>query len=114
MNEEFVKRVYDTVIIEHISIYKDLFENTKVQDSTVDYWKDVMKFYNELDDSKKAVFYNILKQVLTDAVSEIFGIIDGSSTLKGGNLQIRMQIEGEDTEEELQDTFLVHVEEQSN
>lgn len=114
MKEEFVKRIYDTVIMEHINIYKDLFENTEVQNNTVSYWKDAIKFYNELDDSKKVIFYDILKQVITDAISEIFGIIDGSSTLKGGNLKIQMKIEGEDTEEELQDIFLMYIEEHSN
>lgn len=44
MNEQFVKRVYDTVVNEHINIYKDLFENIKKQDNTVYYWKQAIEF----------------------------------------------------------------------
>lgn len=51
-----------------------------------------------------------MKVVIIDAVSEVFGIFDGSSTLQGGDLDISITIDGKDTENELQDSFLEYVE----
>ena len=52
---------------------------------------------------------------MIDTVSHVFGILDGSSTLSGGNLEIEIKINGKSTENELQDTFLgVDEEKKSN
>jgi len=112
MNEEFVKKLYDMLVKEHIDIYRTLFEKTKLSDAKVEYWKNALTFYEKIDDSQKEIFYSILQQVVIDTISTTFGVIDGSSTLTGGNLEITMQIDGKDTDAELQDAFLLHVENQ--
>ena len=43
---------------------------------------------------------------IIDTVSSVFGILDGSSTLSGGNLEFAIKINGISTENELQDSFL--------
>lgn len=111
MNEEFVKKVYETVVNEGMQTYKDLFINTQITDNTVDYWKRTLTFYQSLEDTQKEVFFQIIKQTITDTVSGIFGIMDGSSTLIGGNCDISIKIDGVSTDDELQDDFLVFVEE---
>lgn len=52
----------------------------------------------------------ILKQVIIDTVSHIFGVLDGSSTLSEGDFDINVEINDINTEGELQDTFLAFVE----
>mgnify|MGYP006876766452 CR=1 FL=1 len=59
----------------------------------------------------KKVFINIIKHIIIDTISSVFGILDGSSTLSGGNLDFEVKINGISTENELQDTFLEIVEE---
>jgi hypothetical protein len=110
MNDEFIRRIYNTVVKEHIDIYKDLYSNTKINEKTTNFWKKAIKFYHELDDNNKDIFFEIMKVVIIDAVSEVFGIFDGSSTLQGGDLDISITIDGKDTENELQDSFLEYVE----
>lgn len=53
----------------------------------------------------------ILKNVIIDTTSNVFGILDGSSTLNGGDMDIKVEINGQDSEDELQDTFLEFIEE---
>lgn len=111
MNREFVKRIYGTIVEEGSSTYRELYETTTITEHTVDYWKKAIGLYQTFDDDKKEIFNDILKQTIIDTISSVFGILDGSSTLSGGNFEFDIKINGVDTENELQDTFLVFVEE---
>lgn len=111
MNEEFVKSVYETVVEEGKNIYKDLYENTEVTERTVDYWKNALELYCSFDDRQKMVFFDIIKQTMIDTISSVLGVLDGSSTLSGGDFEFEVKINGISTEDELQDTFLAFVEE---
>ena len=111
MNEEFVKSIYQTVVEEGKNIYKDLYENTEVTERTVDYWKNALELYRSFDDRQKKVFLDIVKQTMIDTISSVFGVLDGSSTLSGGDFEFEVKINGIGTEDELQDAFLGFVEE---
>jgi hypothetical protein len=111
MNEEFVKNIYETVIEGGKNIYRDLYENTEVTERTIDYWKNALELYRSFDDKQKNVFMDIVKQTMIDTVSSVFGVLDGSSTLTGGDFEFEVRINGVSTEDELQDTFLGFVEE---
>jgi len=67
--------------------------------------------YSSFTKDQKKIFFDLLKIVIIDSISQIFGIIDGSSYLTGGNMEIEMSIEGQNTEGMLQDYFLSLVEE---
>lgn len=114
MNENFVKSIYKTLIEDGKDIYKDLYENTKVSERTVDYWKNALELYHSFDDKQKDVFMNIVKQTMIDTISSVFGVLDGSSTLSGEDFEFEVRINGISTEDELQDTFLGFVEENIN
>ena len=51
---------------------------------------------------------------MIDTISSVFGILDGSSTLSGGDFEFEVRINGISTEDDLQDTFLGFVEENIN
>lgn len=114
MNENFVKSIYKTLIEDGKDMYKDLYENTKVSEMTVDYWKNALELYHSFDDKQKDVFLNVVKQIMIDTISSVFGVLDGSSTLSGEDFEFEVKINGISTEEELQDTFLEFVEENNN
>lgn len=103
MNEEFVKSIYETIVEEGKNIYTELYENTEVTEQTVDYWKNVLELYHSFDNNQKSVFMNIVKQTMIDTISNIFGVLDGSSTLSGGDFEFDIKINGVNTENELQD-----------
>ena len=113
MNEEFARRIYETIIENGENIYKDLYENTEITEKTIDYWKNALELYNSLNYDQKNVFMNIIKQTMIDTISNLFGVLDGSSTLSGGNMEFDIKINGISTEDEMQDTFLEIVEERN-
>lgn len=113
MNETFVKNLYKVIIEDGKKTYVELFEKTEITSSTVDYWKEALSFYNNLDSKEREIFKCIINQVMIDTVSGVFGIIDGSSSLDG-DFSIDMSINGEKNECELQDLFLEYVEELNN
>ena len=39
IREEFVQRVYESVVNENLDSYKDLFQNTEITNTTMNYWK---------------------------------------------------------------------------
>ena len=111
MNEKFVKNIYKTVVEGGERIYKNLYEDTKITEKTVDYWKNALELYRSFDDKQKNVFMNVVKQTMIDTVSNVFGILDGSSTLSTEDFEFEVKINGVSTENELQDTFLEFVKE---
>lgn len=110
MKEIFVKSVYETVVEENKNLYKHLFETTIVDKRTDEYWRQSLNLYNSLSTENKEALINIIKQTMIDTISNMFGIIDGSSTLKDSNIDAKLLLDGVDTEGELQDLFLSYVE----
>lgn len=111
MNEEFIKRIYNTIVIENIEIYKNQFETSIQSDNIGDYTRKCLEMYAMLSEEQKQLMLEILKNVIIDTTSNVFGILDGSSTLNGGDMDIKVEINGQDSEDELQDTFLEFIEE---
>ncbi|GMA98778.1 hypothetical protein [Pelosinus sp. IPA-1] len=111
MNKVFIKGIYKTVVEENKELYKDLFNNTTIDKRTDEYWKQSLNLYNNLSKDNKEALMNIIEQTMIDTISNIFGIIDGSSTLNGCNIKTKLLLDGKDTDGELQDTFLEYVEE---
>ncbi|CVI70421.1 hypothetical protein NDGK_01864 [Clostridiales bacterium CHKCI001] len=112
IREEFVQRVYESVVNENLDSYKDLFQNTEITNTTMNYWKKAIAFYSSFEDGEKSIFFDIIRQIIIDTISSIFGIMDGSSTLSGGDeIDVSVEINGIDTDHDLQDGFLAFVEE---
>ena len=110
-NEEFVKRVYKTVVEEGCDSYREIYENTEIEESNDIYYKKALEFYKAMDNDKKEIFLDVIRQTMIDTISHIFGILDGSSTLTGGNIEAYVTLDNVSTENELQDEFLMYVEE---
>lgn len=114
MNEEFVKCIYETIVKEGTNIYKELYENTEVTEKTTVYWRSLLNLYSSFDYQQKEVFISGIKQVIIDTISSVFGVLDGSSTLSGGEFEFEVKINGICTEEGLQDAFLGYLEDNIN
>ncbi len=110
MNEKFVREIYKTIVNENCDIYKDLYENTEITEKTVLYWKNALELFRNLDDKQKEVFFSVIRQTIIDTISGVFGVIDGTSTLGDEEFEFNFCINGIDTEQELQDTFLEMIE----
>ena len=71
------------MIIENNETYRSLFNETKLNEVTDEYLRNALHLYSSLSYENKEVLLNIIKQITVDTVSNMFGIIDGSSSLDG-------------------------------
>lgn len=111
MNEDFVKALYVAIVKENLQLYKDLYETTNVTPKTDSHWKKNISFYHSLSEENKAVLMEIIEQIMIDTISNMLGIIDGSSTMKNCSLEPKLLLDSIDMEGELQNSFLEHVQE---
>lgn len=111
MNEIFIKSIYKSIVEENRSLYKSLFNNTDIDKANDEYWKKSLKLYNSLSEENKEILITIIQQTMIDTISNMLGIIDGSSTLSGCDAEPKLYLNDSDTDGELQDLFLEYVEE---
>jgi len=110
VNEEFVRSVYTSIIEGNLTAYKGLFDRDN-SENTIEYWKSARSLYSGLDESQKEILFRIIKQVMIDTVSNIFGVIDGVRGLDDNNdWNFMLSINGQGTDDELADCFLEYVE----
>lgn len=106
--EDFVNSIRKSILNENIDIYRVLFKNTKIDEATDPYWKEALNFYNKLDDQSKEVFFKIVRQISADSISNILGVLDGSSHLENQSKDFKLVEEGSPDiiNGDLQDIFL--------
>lgn len=114
MIENFVKNLNGSIIEENLEIYKNLYETTEVSDKTNEYWRQAIGLYNSLSGEQREILFIIIEQTMTDTISNVLGIIDGSSTLKGCTVEPKLLLDTIDTDGNLQDCFLTYIEEKNN
>jgi len=111
MKEVFVKSLYDSIVKENLELYKNLYETTTIGPKTSEYWKQAITFYDSLPEENKATLMKIIEQTMIDTISNMLGVIDGSSTLKNCSLEPKLLLDNNNTDGELQDQFLAFIEE---
>jgi hypothetical protein len=105
---EFAAQIKKSVVDENVGIYRELFENSdKASDP---YWKRALHLYSTLDASQKEVFFEIIRQVAIDTISNVFAIVDGVAQLDGQDGDCSLTCGTDRLSGELQDQFLVHFE----
>ncbi len=110
MKKELITAIYNSILIENFKIYKDLLEKTKIGSKTTKYWIETLNFYERMSETDKSVLLKIIEQTMIDTISNMLGIIDGSSTAYNFDKEIKLTIDGHDVDGDLQDLFLELVE----
>ena len=96
------------VVDQNDSIYRDLFSSTEVSSATDPYWKRALSFFESLDSEQKAIFFEIIRQVSVDTVSNTFGVLDGVICVEGVDADLRLlDRSGAKQNGDLQTLFLV-------
>lgn len=110
MQKELVTAIYNSILVENIEIYKNLFETTKVGPKTTEYWRETLGLYEKLSEDDKKVLLKIIEQTVIDTISNMLGAIDGSSTLAEIESEIGLTVDKQCIQGDLQDLFLELVE----
>ncbi|MCA1066119.1 transposase (plasmid) [Rossellomorea sp. AcN35-11] len=112
MREKLVEAIYQSIVKENLVLYKHTYESTKVNSSTDEHWKSAITLFDNLNPVDKEVMLRIVEQTMIDTISNVLGLIDGSSTLEGEVLDFKVLL-NEGAEGGLQDIFLELIENQN-
>lgn len=88
--ESFVKSVKEAVVDENVGLYEELLKTTDRGAVRDEYWRSLLALYDRLGPDDRAVLIAVMKQVAFDSVSNVFGILDGSSSSSVGRETIRV------------------------
>ena len=111
MKENFIRSLYETIVQAGIEEYKVLLDNTNIEDATDKYWISALQLYSNLAEDKKENLLRVIELIMIDTISSVLGIIDGSSTLSGCDVEPKLYLDSIATDSELQDLFLAYIEE---
>lgn len=106
--ENFISQVRSAVVQQNATIDNDLFESTTLDGASDVYWKRALVLYRSLSYADRTILFEIMRQVRIDTVSELFGILDGVSTLEGPreDFVLTSQSDNQKLNGNLQDLFL--------
>ena len=104
-SKELAKLLKKEIINENLEIYKGLFTDYSPSEIKDPYFIDATSFFNTLPDEHKKIFFSILRQVMIDTISNVLGVIDGSSSLAEHDGNFSLLYEGKPIKY-LQDYFL--------
>jgi hypothetical protein len=103
--EELVAALRAEVITSNQSEYKKWFL-TDPTNARSPYWHCALALFAKLQEDERKVFFEVLRQVQVDTVSNMLGIIDGSSYLADSAPQLELRAVGGEKFSYLQDYFL--------
>jgi hypothetical protein len=80
-DQTFVTRIWASVVEEAMRSYTKALKES--EPPTDEYWTALRQLYDTLSPAQKKVLLAIMRQVAIDTVSHLFGILDGSSSIRG-------------------------------
>ena len=109
MIERFAEELYKSIVEENMELYKKFFLCDPNEEGTIDYWKKAIGFFNTLDDKEKEILFSIMRNTITDTISNVLAVFDGSTGADDISVQVKLNDYKNDGE--LQDAFLAYAEE---
>ena len=107
--ERFVDAVIRSVLDAQIAFYRDALK--PAEGATDPYWIAASTFHARLSPKDQELVLRMMQQSAIDALSGIFGVLDGSTTLEPGFGDFTLETKGETLNGDLQDLFLERMEE---
>lgn len=106
--EEFVNKIKHSVIESNQETYRFLLSNTTEENASDEYWKKLLKIFHSLSPNDQEFLLMVMKQVSVDTLSNLFGILDGSSEIgaKFEDFELIHKNSKNKINNDLQDTFM--------
>jgi hypothetical protein len=107
--EEFVSCIRREILEENLALYRQYLEHPSLSASARDtYWPRMTELYQSLNEDQRRLFIDGIRQVMVDTLSNVFGILDGSTVLKEHREYFHLTYSSEPQElnGDLQDLFL--------
>lgn len=114
LQDRFASSIYINVIKENMAVYKEIFMTTPREEVTDEHWKGSLSLFDALSESQKEILFSIIKQTAIDTVSNILGILDGSTPMQEfeDDLTLLYGTKAEKINDDLQSLFLEKAEDE--
>ena len=110
--EDLATGLMRQVVDENVGIYCELFTHTSLSDATDPYWRRALTLFASLSEEQRAVFFEVVRQVSVDTVSNVLGVLDGVNMIAGADAGFAVIYNGDQRMDgDLQSLFLVENEE---
>ena len=106
--DEFIQGIITEVVDGNSAFYESTFRDTRPEQASDPHWRAALAMFASLPESQRPAFFAVLRQVAVDSVSNVFGILDGSSTLGPHSEEFRLSTSTGERLTDLQDSFLSH------
>lgn len=86
MNDiEFIDKLKKFVIHDNNEFYKKVLDETPISKIRDPFWIEAKKLYEKSNENEKKVILDIFNTVIIDTLSNMLGIIDGTSIISNNN-----------------------------
>jgi hypothetical protein len=105
------------IVDANVAIYRDLYRTANRGDAIDPYWAKAFATFDRMEADDKDVLLEIMRQVAVDTVSNVLGVLDGSSSLPGVEEDFHLATKRDSSarlNDGLQDAFLELVEAEQN
>jgi hypothetical protein len=103
----FVNELRDAVVNDALNEYANLLETIDPEAAKDPSWRILLSIYGNLGEARRKDLLVVLKLVMTDTVSHVLGILDGTSSIGGKLKPFKLFDEsGDQLAGNLQDHFL--------
>ena len=108
MIDQFAEGLYKNIVEENMKLYRQFYLSDPNEEGVIEYWKNAISLYDNLNDTEKEVLFSIIKSTIVDTVSNVLAILDGHEGINGIDIQVKLNETINDSE--LQDAFLAYTE----
>nr|WP_106781349.1 hypothetical protein [Lysinibacillus timonensis] len=104
---DLVLDIKSDIYLEHVSSCEETLNNTSTSDNT-DMLSEGVRFYQSLNENQKNLFFYLIKNSISDTISNVFGWLDGVYYLENQteNLELKFEKSGNKINGFLQDIWL--------
>lgn len=108
--QKLAHQLRTAVVEENVTIYRDLFSNTSIEEASDPYWRRALTLFGALSPEQREVFFEVVRQVAVDTTSNVLGVVDGVNGLEGIEGEFELRLGGNKLSGDLQSQFLIEEE----
>lgn len=109
-DESVINAIYQELFVDNVNMYKERLSKKSHIDSSLDVFAKTKPIYSNLSDDDKKAMINLMRIIIADTASVIFGTIDGSHMPDNIDGDFELIYKNEPIHGDLQDYFLELVE----
>ena len=88
--EEMVNGLKKRIVDLSLESYIEMFNKAEIKSKSDKYWIDAVSFFKGLNEEEKRIFFNIVRQIQIDTLSEVLAFLDGVYWVEGQEEDLKL------------------------